>query len=236
MTFTATKTSLFPLLVYILLSLACLPSNPSRFSSAQIYRIESVLQVREPLLCEVQAEEPSHWENVDEGSARIFGSWSNTSDTKDKEESARLWVEIAVWTNLISNLALYAIQMYATISSVSLSLLATGIDSVFDIGSNVVLFRLHLKAEKLDMNKWPVGGSRLENIGNIVYVFVNSHRMTSVNLIVVVESVRSLVSKENDELKDFHIPSIITVAAALSKAFASNTAWYSSRVHVQVSG
>ncbi len=48
--------------------------------------------------------------------------------------------------------------------------------------------------------------------------------MSSVNLIVVVESVRSLVSKENDELKDFHIPSIIAVAAALSKAFTSNIA------------
>ncbi len=51
----------------------------------------------------------------------------------------------------------------------SLSLLATGIDSVFDIGSNVVLFWLHLKADKLDVNKWPVGGARLENIGNIIY-------------------------------------------------------------------
>ncbi|KAK0480327.1 hypothetical protein IW261DRAFT_1477380, partial [Armillaria novae-zelandiae] len=135
----------------------------------------------------------------------------HTSDAKDEEESARLWVKIAVWASLISNLALCVIQMYAAISAVSLSLLATGIDSVFDIGSNVVLFWLHLKAEKLDTNKWPVGGARLENIGNIVY-----GRMSSVNLIVVVESVRSLVSKENDELKDFHIPSIIAVAAALS--------------------
>ncbi len=56
--------------------------------------------------------------------------------------------------------------------------------------------------------------------------------MTSVNLIVVVESVRSLISKEDDELKIFHIPSIIAVAAALSKAFAFNIAWYSSRVRV----
>ncbi|KAK0235621.1 CDF-like metal transporter [Armillaria nabsnona] len=135
----------------------------------------------------------------------------HTSDAKDEKESARLWVKIAVWASLISNLALCVIQMYAAISSVSLSLLATGIDSVFDIGSNVVLFWLCLKAGKLDVNKWPVGGARLENIGNIVY-----GRMSSVNLIVVVESVRSLVSKENDELKDFHIPSIIAVAAALS--------------------
>lgn len=59
--------------------------------------------------------------------------------------------------------------VYAAISSISLSLLATGIDSVFDIGSNLVLFWLHRKAQKLDSNKWPVGGSRLETIGNIVY-------------------------------------------------------------------
>ncbi|KAK0470072.1 CDF-like metal transporter [Desarmillaria tabescens] len=100
--------------------------------------------------------------------------------------------------------------MHAAISSMSLSLLATGLDSVFDIGSNVMLFWLHVKAEKLGMNKWPVGGARLENIGNVVYGL-----MASVNLIVVVESVRSIVSKGNDELKDFHLPSIIAVAAAL---------------------
>jgi divalent metal cation (Fe/Co/Zn/Cd) transporter len=61
------------------------------------------------------------------------------------------------------------IAVYAAISSRSLSLLATGIDSVFDIGSNVLLFWLHRKAVKLDFNKWPVGGARLETIGNIVY-------------------------------------------------------------------
>ena len=60
-------------------------------------------------------------------------------------------------------------KVYAAISSVSLSLLATGIDSVFDIGSNILLFWLHRKAAGLDNNKWPVGGARLETIGNIVY-------------------------------------------------------------------
>jgi divalent metal cation (Fe/Co/Zn/Cd) transporter len=59
--------------------------------------------------------------------------------------------------------------VYAAISSGSLSILATGIDSLFDFGSNVLLFYLHKKAAKLDLNKWPLGGSRLETIGNIVY-------------------------------------------------------------------
>ncbi len=94
-------------------------------------------------------------------------------------------VQIATYASLISNILLCFLQsgrnslinkydliqylVYAAISSGSLSLLATAIDSVFDVGSNIVLFWLHKKAEKLDVNKWPVGGARLETIGNIVY-------------------------------------------------------------------
>ena len=100
-------------------------------------------------------------------------------------------VKIAIYASLICNFGLCVIQcrcfnyastirisskcqqtfhlVYAAISSVSLSLLATGIDSVFDFGSNVLLFWLHRKAAKLDLNKWPVGGARLETIGNVVY-------------------------------------------------------------------
>ena len=72
-----------------------------------------------------------------------------------------LFVSMLIWTLLDT--------VYAAISSLSFSLLATGIDSIFDIGSNVMLFWLHRKATRLDVNKWPVGGMRLETIGNIVY-------------------------------------------------------------------
>ncbi len=137
--------------------------------------------------------------------------------------------------------------MYAAISSLSLSLLATGIDSIFDIGSNVLLFWLHKKAKHMDSNRWPVGGARLETIGNIVYgawlpsvtetsivmamqascmcflpgkllpLQYSTNSMGSVNLVVIVESARSLITKTNDDLQEFHIPSIIAVAAALGQ-------------------
>ncbi|KAG5222353.1 CDF metal transporter [Salix suchowensis] len=97
----------------------------------------------------------------------------------------------------------------------------------------------------MDSNRWPVGGARLETIGNIVYgawllsvtessiVIVlqdsctcsvlgkllplqySTNSMGSVNLVVIVESARSLITKTNDDLQEFHIPSIIAVAAAL---------------------
>ena len=59
--------------------------------------------------------------------------------------------------------------MWASVEARSLALLATGIDSVFDIGSNGVLWWCHWKAARMDRDKWPVGGERLETIGNIVY-------------------------------------------------------------------
>lgn len=65
-------------------------------------------------------------------------------------------------------------SVYAAISAASLSLLATGIDSVFDVGSNVLLFWIHRKAASLDVNKWPVGGTRLQTIGNVVYGELNA--------------------------------------------------------------
>ena len=59
--------------------------------------------------------------------------------------------------------------MYGAVSSASLSLLATGIDSIFDLGSNFLLYYIHYKSGRMDVNKWPVGGARLETIGNVIY-------------------------------------------------------------------
>ncbi|RPD64685.1 CDF-like metal transporter [Lentinus tigrinus ALCF2SS1-7] len=140
----------------------------------------------------------------------------HTEQARVEEEQARLPVKIAIWASLIANLSLCVLQMYAAISSLSLSLLATGIDSVFDIGSNVLLFWLHKKADALDANKWPVGGSRLETIGNIVYGFL----MGSVNLVVIVESARTLITHNSDEdTNALHVPSLISVGAALGVKF-----------------
>ncbi|KAJ7610841.1 CDF-like metal transporter [Roridomyces roridus] len=138
----------------------------------------------------------------------------HTEDFRVDEAAARLPVKIAVWASLIANFGLCVLQLYAAISSLSLSLLATGIDSIFDIGSNILLFWLHRKADKLDGNAWPVGGARLETIGNVIYGFL----MGSVNLVVIVESAQNLITG-NGDLKAFHLPSILAVAIALAVKF-----------------
>jgi hypothetical protein len=49
------------------------------------------------------------------------------------------------------------------------------------------------------------------------FQLMQARRMGTVNMIVVIESIRSLATKEGDELQKFHLPSIISVAIALSK-------------------
>ncbi|KAG2022733.1 cation diffusion facilitator 1 [Coprinopsis cinerea AmutBmut pab1-1] len=140
----------------------------------------------------------------------------HTEDAQVEEESSRLAVKIAVYGSLYSNLFLCVLQLYAAISSGSLSLVATAIDSVFDIGSNVLLWWLHRKARRLDFSKWPVGGARLETIGNVIY----ENSMATVNLVVIIESIRTLILKEGDDLREFHLPSIIAVSVALAVKLA----------------
>ncbi|KIJ07922.1 hypothetical protein PAXINDRAFT_173201 [Paxillus involutus ATCC 200175] len=133
----------------------------------------------------------------------------HTKEAKEDEEASRLAIKIAIWASLIANFSLCVLQLYAAISAVSLSLIATGIDACFDFGSNLFLYFIHKQADKMDLDKWPVGGARLETIGNIVY----GSLMSSVNLVVIVESIRSLMAQETD--KSFHLGSILAVAAAL---------------------
>ncbi|KAF8326211.1 CDF-like metal transporter [Cantharellus anzutake] len=145
----------------------------------------------------------------------------HTEDAKAAEEAARFSVKIAVYTSLFANLALCVIQLYAAASSLSLSLLATGIDSVFDLGSNVLLNYLHKKASRLDVAKWPVGEVDSRPSGILFMVLCESVGlgMGSVNLVVIVESLRTIISHKDGETNAFHLPSIIAVTAALAVKF-----------------
>ncbi|KAG2341982.1 hypothetical protein BDR05DRAFT_964629, partial [Suillus weaverae] len=103
-------------------------------------------------------------------------------------------VTIAVWASLFANFILCVLQLYAAVSSASLSLIATGIDATFDFESNVLLYWTHKKALSMDVNN-----------------------MASVNLVVIVESIRAIMTREKDN--GFHIQAIIAVAAVLALKF-----------------
>ncbi|KAF8343035.1 CDF-like metal transporter [Cantharellus anzutake] len=135
----------------------------------------------------------------------------HSEDARMAEEAARLPIQIAVYGSLFVNVMICVLQVYAAATSSSLSLLAAAIESIFDVGSILVLKYFHYKASRLDVDKWPVGGSRLETIGNIAYGAL----MGCVSLVVAVESMRTIFSHRDDQLNGFHQPSIIAAGAGL---------------------
>ncbi|PRQ70348.1 CDF-like metal transporter [Rhodotorula toruloides] len=123
-------------------------------------------------------------------------------------------IKIAVYGSLIANCILAILQLYAAISSLSLSIFGTAIDSVFDPLANGVLYYCHRKARRVDLRKYPSGGSKFETIGDIVYSGV----MGAVSVILVAFSIQDLARGEGD--KTLHIPALVVVGIAFVTKFA----------------
>ena len=90
-------------------------------------------------------------------------------EANDATQSSATHVRIAIQASFIVNCLLAALQLYAAISSLSLSFFATALDAVFDPCANFALNYAHRYANKVDLRKYPSGGSRFETIGNIIY-------------------------------------------------------------------
>lgn len=114
------------------------------------------------------------------------------------------------------NCILAILQLYAAISSGSLALFATMVDSVFDPLANLVLWLAHRAASRAEERKWPLGGSRFETAGNIVF----GHIMVAVNLILVVQSIQEFVKYDGSETSEFNLTSIIVVCCVFGVKFA----------------
>lgn len=140
------------------------------------------------------------------------------SDARQEAGEDHLRHQIAVWGSFIANIILSILQLYAAISSVSLSLFTTAADSVFDPFSNLTLILTHRAVNRVDANRFPSGKARLENVGNIVFCFL----MITVSIILVAFSIQELAThKSTDPLTNgFHLPSVIAVAIAFGTKFA----------------
>lgn len=116
----------------------------------------------------------------------------------------------AIYGSLAANIVLSALQLYAAISSGSLSLFTTMADAIFDPLSNLTLIFSNRAIERVDARRFPAGKARLETVGNIAFCFL----MTSVSLIIIAFAAQELAKA--DGAKDFHLPSVIAVCVAFT--------------------
>ncbi|KAH0445918.1 hypothetical protein IEQ34_025248 [Dendrobium chrysotoxum] len=73
----------------------------------------------------------------------------HASEDEEETAAANKMVKFLIYLNIFANFALAGLQLFAAISSLSLSLFATAADSVFDPFANVMLNWLHVKSAKI---------------------------------------------------------------------------------------
>lgn len=130
------------------------------------------------------------------------------ADARQEAGDDQLKFRIAVWGSLVANIILSGLQLYAAISSGSLSLFTTMADSVFDPLSNLTLILSNRAIARVDARRFPAGKARLETVGNIIFCFL----MISVSLIIIAFAARELAEAQDG--KDFYLPSVIAVCVA----------------------
>jgi hypothetical protein len=95
-------------------------------------------------------------------------------------------VRFAVNASFIVNFFLFIIQMYAAISTGSLSLFATAADAFMDLVSSCVMLVTSRLASRPSVYKYPVGRTRIETIGIIMFCCL----MTTVAIQLIVRNPR----------------------------------------------
>lgn len=131
-------------------------------------------------------------------------------ETEDDQSASGLAYQIAVKGSLCANVCLSGLQLYAAISSSSLSIITTMVDSVFDPFSGILLYLAHRAVARASPIKYPVGRARISTAGNIVFSFI----MFTVSTVIIVQALLNFVQGSTEETKSFFLPSIIAVVVA----------------------
>ena len=108
-------------------------------------------------------------------------------------------VNVAIFVNLMANIFLLIAKLIVTLTSSSLSLLASLVDSSLDFLSTIIIYTVSRIVQHRDWksrDQFPVGKARLEPLGVLVFSVI----MIVSFVQVAVEAVRRLVGNESREL------------------------------------
>ncbi|CAN6448241.1 unnamed protein product [Victoria cruziana] len=113
-----------------------------------------------------------------------------------KEERERLAgsENTAIWISNVANMVLFAAKVLASIRSGSLAIIASTLDSLLDLLSGFILWFTAFSMKTPNPYRYPIGKKRMQPLGILVFASV----MATLGLQIILESVRALLSDENE--------------------------------------
>ncbi|RUS29592.1 hypothetical protein BC938DRAFT_480473 [Jimgerdemannia flammicorona] len=109
--------------------------------------------------------------------------------------SSPFLVHLAINLSFVINLVLFITKIFVALASGSLSVLASAFESFLDLLSNGIIFYTIRVIKKRDYYKYPVGKSRMEPLGIIVFAVITTTSFVQ----VLVASVERLVDPNKGE-------------------------------------
>lgn len=112
---------------------------------------------------------------------------------EEEDEKIAFWGKLAVQLSFWCNVLLLLLKLAAALVTGSLSIISSTLDSSLDLLSGLILYLTNVyrnRRSKKDIYSWPLGKSRFEPLGFIMFATV----MCTASLMVVLEGVLELVT------------------------------------------
>eukprot|EP00941_MAST-03F_sp_MAST-3F-sp1_P005177 g5177.t1 len=121
----------------------------------------------------------------------------------------------AVHASLIANLILFSFKLFASVTTMSLAIIASTVDSALDLVSQLVVFWAQRGTSAFSKEEYPVGRNKLEPLG----VILCASLMGSASLLVIFESIQQLAiclaSKTRPATLNVHSYDILIMVVAV---------------------
>ncbi|KAE8670715.1 Metal tolerance protein 11 [Hibiscus syriacus] len=114
--------------------------------------------------------------------------------TKEERENLARSETLAIRISNIANMVLFAAKVYASVRSGSLAIIASTLDSLLDLLSGFILWFTAFSMSTPNPYQYPIGKKRMQPLGILVFASV----MATLGLQIILESVRTMVSNENE--------------------------------------
>jgi cation diffusion facilitator family transporter len=124
-------------------------------------------------------------------------------------------VKLAVRASFVVNFCLFIIQLYAAVTTGSLSLFATAADAFMDLVSSVVMLITSRMSTRPKPYQYPVGRRRIETMGIIMFCAL----MTTVAVELIIESAKSLGAGKKPESSNLQLVPLICIGIAIFSKF-----------------
>ncbi|KAF2295972.1 hypothetical protein GH714_035491 [Hevea brasiliensis] len=114
--------------------------------------------------------------------------------SKEEQDNLARSETFAIRISNFANMVLFSAKVYASIRSGSLAIIASTLDSLLDLLSGFILWFTAFSMQTPNPYQYPIGKKRMQPLGILVFASV----MATLGLQIILESVRALLSDENE--------------------------------------